>query len=114
MPDPDIPLPDYDELPLGSLRHRIRSLDGTQLRRLLDYERAHNDRPQVVEVLRHRIDELAQGEDPAPGDQEDEPVETRGARGGSPVSPDSSPEPISPPPQGVSGHHGKPKGNRAR
>ncbi|WP_279629556.1 hypothetical protein [Amycolatopsis kentuckyensis] len=32
MPDQDLPLPDHDQLPLGELRHRIRSLDEAGLR----------------------------------------------------------------------------------
>ncbi|WP_410590087.1 hypothetical protein [Amycolatopsis sp. lyj-23] len=31
MPGP-LPVPDYDQLPLGSLRHRIRSLEEPELR----------------------------------------------------------------------------------
>lgn len=114
MPEHSAPLPDYDELPVGSLQHRIRSLNASELRRTLDYERAHNDRPQVVEMLRNRLDDLASGDRPAPGDQLDEPVETQGTARGSPVSANAQSEPSSPPPHGVSGHHGKPKGDRAR
>ena len=33
-----LPIPDYDQLPEGSLAHRIRSLPAPDLQRLLDYE----------------------------------------------------------------------------
>src|SRR4051812_31243262 len=37
----ELPLPDYDQLPLNELRHRIRALDEGQLRRLFEHEEAH-------------------------------------------------------------------------
>ena len=113
MSDQELPLPDYDHLPVGSLQHRIRSLDEAKLRELLDYEQAHNDRPQVLEMVRHRIEELENGASPSPGTQEDEPVEAQGKRSGSPVSPASSSQPIHPPPHGTDGQPGQPKGNRS-
>ncbi len=114
MHDQNLPLPDYDNLPTGSLRHRIRSLTREEVRSLLDYEREHNNRPQVVEILNNRLAELDSGKSPTPGRQFDEPVEARDTPSGSPVSPSGSPEPIHPPPQGEMGLPGKPKGNRPR
>ncbi|HEX2213887.1 MAG TPA: hypothetical protein VHH12_10655, partial [Mycobacterium sp.] len=32
MPQSDLPIPDYDQLPITEVRHRIRSLDEPQLR----------------------------------------------------------------------------------
>lgn len=110
----NLPLPDYDHLPMGSLQHRIRSLTRDELAQVLDYERGHNDRPQVVELLNRRMAELEAGAEPAPGAQDEEdPVELGRSSGGSPVGPGGSPEPIHPPRHGVQGP-GKPKGNRAR
>src|SRR3954451_18000014 len=42
----DLPMPDYDHLPVGSLTSRIRSLDADDLTTLLDYEREHANRIQ--------------------------------------------------------------------
>ncbi len=63
-----LPLPDYDHLPLGSLGHRIRSLDATGVRALLAYEQAHGDRLPVVQVLEQRISELDAGAPTSDGD----------------------------------------------
>jgi len=63
----ELPLPDYDHLPLGSLTHRIRSLDATGLSQVLDYERAHGDRLPVVQVLQARLQELQSGAEPSAG-----------------------------------------------
>ena len=48
----ELPLPDYDHLPLGSLAHRVRTLDADALGTLLAYERAHGDRLPVTELMR--------------------------------------------------------------
>lgn len=62
MPHHDeLPLPDYDHLPTGSLAARIRSLDAGQLGRLLDYEREHGNRLDVVTVLEQRLSEVEEG-----------------------------------------------------
>ena len=63
----ELPLPDYDHLPLGSLAHRIRTLDADALSRLLEYEAAHGDRRPVTEVMRTRLDELRAGAEPSGG-----------------------------------------------
>ncbi|MDR7300064.1 hypothetical protein [Haloactinomyces albus] len=106
----DLPLPDYDHLPVGSLQHRIRSLNAGELQQVIDYESEHNDRTHVMEILRHRMDELNNGATPSPGRQDDEPVETRGTSGDSSVSPGGSADPIHPPRHGAvayPGQHGK-------
>jgi len=79
----DLPLPDYDHLPIGSLGHRIRSLDEGQLETLLRYEREHGDRLAVVQVLEARLQAVRDG---AP------------LSGGSPsaASPETAPAPEAP------------------
>ena len=57
----DLPLPDYDHLPVGSLAHRIRTLDATQLETLLAYEREHGDRLPVMQVLEARLEAVRDG-----------------------------------------------------
>jgi hypothetical protein len=63
-----LPLPDYDHLPLGSLQHRIRSLDRESLLAVLEHERAHGDRVPVLEVLNARLRQLDEGAVPSGGD----------------------------------------------
>ena len=53
-----LPLPDYDHLPVQGLISRIRTLDATGLQTLLDYEKAHADRLAVVTMLENRIANL--------------------------------------------------------
>ena len=57
----ELPLPDYDHLPLGSLEGRIRSLDADGLAALLAYERAHGDRLPVTLLLERRLEAVRGG-----------------------------------------------------
>ena len=63
----ELPLPDYDHLPAGSLAHRIRGLDANGLATLLDYERHHGNRVPVISVLEARLNELDAGAEPTAG-----------------------------------------------
>lgn len=82
-----LPLHDYDELPLETVRHRVRSLQRTQVQQLVDHERAHANRVLMLEILTNRIDELDAGAIPSQGSQEEMP-EVRGHQpSGSPVTP---------------------------
>jgi hypothetical protein len=63
----DLPLPDYDHLPLASLIQRIRSLDVDQLKALEAYERAHGNRLPVTEAFGARLAELEAGAEPTSG-----------------------------------------------
>ena len=95
----DLPLPDYDHLPLGTLPTRINGLDESAVAQLLEYERAHGDRLPVVQVLEHRLDALRSGAEPSGPANPDTP-ETSRNQGGSPVSPATSGPPVNPPSQG--------------
>ena len=57
----ELPLPDYDHLPIGSLEGRIRSLDTDGLTALLAYERAHGNRLKVTLLLQNRLDAVRGG-----------------------------------------------------
>jgi hypothetical protein len=96
-----LPLPDYDQLPLGALTSRIRSLDASGVQMLLEYERAHGDRLPVVTVLENRLTALREGAQPSGGDPAapaaDDPVH---AAGGSKVSEATSGPPVNPPSHG--------------
>ncbi|MFF2652246.1 hypothetical protein [Streptomyces sp. NPDC058045] len=107
-----LPLPDYDELPLGALESRIRTLRPGQVRELLDHERSHARRVPVVEALVHRMGELDAGARPTRGDPRGIQPEHRRHRSGSAVSPHSSPDPKGPPPHGTPDQRGHPKGSR--
>ena len=96
-----LPLPDYDHLPVDGLISRIRTLDATGLQALLDYERAHADRLQVVLAMQHRLESLHQGAQPSGGDPAaaaaDDPVH---ASAGSKVSEATTGPAMNPPSQG--------------
>jgi hypothetical protein len=53
-----LPVPNYDDLTLASLRARLRNLDPSQVRMLLDYEKAHAGRPDVLTMFERRITKL--------------------------------------------------------
>lgn len=107
-----LPLPDYDELPIGSIEHRIRSLDGDEVRELMRYEDEHAGRPAAHAVLAARLDQLAAGAEPSGGDPDAVHPEHGHHAAGSPVTPASSPEPRHSPPHGTPDQPGRPKGNR--
>jgi hypothetical protein len=57
-----LPVPNYDDLSLASLRARLRNLDQSQVRVLLDYEKAHAGRPDVLTMFERRIAKLESSE----------------------------------------------------
>jgi hypothetical protein len=59
--DSGLPLPNYGELSIASLRARLRNLDVAQLRQLTDYERAHEARADVIAMFERRIAKLEAG-----------------------------------------------------
>lgn len=106
----DLPIPDYDHLPVTGLGHRIRSLGEGDLRALLTYERAHGDRLPVVQVLEVRLDELAGGATPSGGDATATPVEQAAAPSGAgPVSPATTGPVQNPPSHGVPTNPAQPR-----
>ena len=86
----ELPVPDYDQLPLGSLQARIRSLGAEGVQALLSYEQSHGDRLPVVQVLRRRLEDLEAGAEPTDGDPTARTPETAQApQGGSRVHPET-------------------------
>ena len=61
----DLPLPDFDQLALGDVLHRIRALDASQLQELLVHEAGHAARVPVLEILEARMRELDAGAEPS-------------------------------------------------
>lgn len=56
-----LPVTGYDELSVASLRARLRVLDVAQVRTLLDYEKAHQGRADVITMFERRITKLEPG-----------------------------------------------------
>ena len=97
----ELPLPDYDHLQGGALASRIRALDAAGVQTLLDYERAHANRIQVVQLLDNRLGSLREGAQPSGGNPAapaaDDPAH---AAGGSKVSEATTGPAMNPPSQG--------------
>jgi hypothetical protein len=107
----DLPIPDYDHLPVGDLGHRIRSLTADGLGALLAYERAHGDRLPVVQVLQTRLDEVRGGAELSGGDPAGlAPSLADTAQGGSAVSPQTQGPAINPPSHGDPTNPAQPRG----
>jgi len=53
-----LPVPNYDDLSVASLRARLRNLDTGQVRTLLDYEKANAGRAAVLTMFERRIAKL--------------------------------------------------------
>ncbi|KAA0095437.1 hypothetical protein CIW49_23610 [Mycolicibacterium sp. P1-18] len=81
----ELPLADYDQLTLGDLQHRIRSLSEDSLRTVLNHECGHAARVPVLEILEARLRELEAGAEPSGGDPSRAP-RVQGTPGGSQVS----------------------------
>jgi hypothetical protein len=100
LPHNELPLPEYDHVPIGHLPARISALDSAEVQQLLDYERAHGNRLPVVLVLEHRLDALNNGTEPSGTVPTDFP-EVSSPAGGSAVGPDTTTAPkINPPSHG--------------
>ena len=57
----ELPVSNYDNLTIASLRARLRNLSADQLAQLVDYEKSHANRPDVVQMFERRIAKLAEG-----------------------------------------------------
>ena len=99
-----LPVPDYDHLPVATLQDRVRSLDAGGLSTLISYEEEHGARVPVLTVLRARADQLAAGAQPSSGNPaapqpEHAPDPTGpllGESGAPPVNPPSHGDPTNP------------------
>ncbi|HZZ53526.1 MAG TPA: hypothetical protein VFE26_04505 [Trebonia sp.] len=56
-----LPVANYDDLTIASLRARLRNLSADQLAQLVDYEKSHANRADVVQMFERRIAKLAEG-----------------------------------------------------
>lgn len=106
-----LPVPDYDHLPVGSLGHRIRSLEADELEVLRRYEEAHGNRLPVIQVLDQRLRELADGAEPSGGDPAGlAPEQAPPPQGGSAASPATTGPPQNPPSHGDPTNPAQPRG----
>ncbi len=107
----ELPLPDYDHLPIGSLEGRIRSLDIAGLMAVLAYEQAHGNRLPVVQVLERRLAALREGAPVSGGSPTAPAPEVQNAPGGgSKASPATEGPPINPPSHGDPTNPAQPRG----
>ena len=60
-PSGELPLANYDELSVASLRARLRNLSNDDLSLLMTYERAHQDRPEVIKMFQNRLIKMTTG-----------------------------------------------------
>ena len=51
----ELPLENYDELTVASLRARLRNLSNEDLVQLKEYEAAHQNRPEVIKMFQNRL-----------------------------------------------------------
>ena len=111
MSQHDLPLPDYDGLPLGSIESRVRTLDVEGVQRVLAYEREHADRVQVVLLLEHRLEALRSGDSqPSGGDPSaSTPEVAAGEPGQSAASPSGRGPTQNPPSHGVPTNPAQPR-----
>lgn len=107
----ELPLPDYDNLPVGSIESRIRTLGEQGVRQLYDYEKEHANRVQVVQILQNRLVALDTGEaEPSGGDPDAVAPEAGSApAGGSSASPANEGPVQNPPSQGVPTNPAQPR-----
>ena len=105
----ELPLPDYDHIPLGNLASHIEALDERSLIQLLSYEHEHGNRLPVTQILENRLEALRNGAEPTGSVPERMPEVSEGQPGGSPVSPATSGPPINPPSQGVPTNPAQPR-----
>jgi hypothetical protein len=97
----ELPLPDYDHLPVGSLAHRVRTLDADGVATLLEYEREHGAREPVVTMLEERMAQLHEGAQPSGGSPHGEqPESAPPPTGATKASPQTQGPPVNPPSQG--------------
>ena len=105
-----LPLADYDGLTVGAIESRIRTLDESGVRDLLDYERGHAARVQVVQILEQRLNSFSQGEaEPSGGDPLAAAPEATLPDGSGLASPAREGPPQNPPSHGVPTNPSQPR-----
>jgi hypothetical protein len=98
----ELPLPNYDEMSLGDIQHKVRSLTRDEVEAVLTYEAGHAARVPVLEVVEARLHQLENGAEPAPGDPRRAP-DIQATAGGSQVQESTAAEANTPLRHGVAG-----------
>lgn len=84
----ELPLPDYDHLPVSSLEQRVRSLDADGVEALLACEHTHAALLPAIQVLERRLEDVRAGAPTSEGSPTAaRPEAPKGTPGGSPVGP---------------------------
>ena len=99
----ELPLPDSDHLPVGTLPTRINGLDEADVAQLVTYEKAHGNRLPILQILEKRLQDLQSGAEPS-GTRNPTTPEVQGNAGtpqpssvpGPPVNPPSHGDPTNP------------------
>ena len=60
----ELPLPNFDEMSLGDIQHKVRSLIKAEVETILIYEAGHAARVPVLEIVEARMRELEDGAEP--------------------------------------------------
>jgi hypothetical protein len=94
----DLPLPDYDHLPVGTLPTRITGLTEADLQQLVSYEKAHGNRLPILQVLEQRLQALQNGAEPSGTRTPPTPEVSAGT--GTPQPASVPGPPVNPPSQG--------------
>ena len=104
----DLPLPDYDHLPLGTLPTRITGLAEADVAQLIGYEKEHGNRLPVLQILEKRLQDLQGGAEPSGPQAPSTPEVATGAPAA--PQPTSVPgPPVNPPSQGVPTNPAQPR-----
>jgi hypothetical protein len=105
----DLPLPEFDHMTLGSLRGRLRRLDGVSLVQLLDYEQAHAARLPIISMLQNRLRRVIEDGEPTGAAPQATPADVPSATP-TVAQPTSTAPPINPPSQGDPTNPSQPRG----
>jgi hypothetical protein len=100
----DLPLPDYDHLPVGTLPSRISGLEEAEVAQLITYEKAHGNRLPILQILEKRLHDLQGGAVPRGPRQPSTPEVNTGPPDtaqstsvpGPPINPPSQGDPTNP------------------
>jgi len=90
----ELPIADFDQILVGHIPSRIASLDDAAVSTLIEYEKGHARRVQVVQLLEHRLEALKRGAEPSDTEAAPLPGSGEGVAGGSKVSPVTAGPPI--------------------
>src|SRR3954469_21506275 len=106
MSESELPIPEWDGLPMGDLESRLRALEVDELHAMRDHEEDHANRIQVMQLLDQRIKAVESGAEVSDGDPAGRRPGTVGAassgdnasavKEGPPVNPPSHGDPTNP------------------